>query len=92
MEQRIANIRKGIQQLQKLYEASNQQVQLLENKNKKLEERIAELEALNASGSYNTTMGNIAQAAASSADKKEMKQTINALVREVDKCIALLNQ
>lgn len=92
LEQPIANIRLGISKLQKLYENSAEQVQQLTQKNKELTERIAELEALHVSDSNQKVMHNIADAALTTADKKEMKQTINALVREVDKCIALLNQ
>lgn len=92
MEQPLVNIRLGINKLQKLYEDSAEQVQQLTKKNNELLERIAELEALKVSDSSQKVMHHIAGAALTSLDRKEMKQKVNALVREVDKCIALLNQ
>lgn len=60
------------------------QIQLMQTKNSELEEKVAQLEERN----------KILRIAGSSSegDNREIKLKINEIVREVDKCIAQLNQ
>lgn len=93
MEQRLEKIQLGIEKLHKLYQESLEEINtlredntLLKNKVKECEERSAEI------AEKNVLDGITNQVTSNDVEKKQMKLKINELVREVDKCIALLNQ
>lgn len=93
MEQRLEKIRLGINKLQDLRLAVESENKKLKLENIALQEKLEECEQSSALAADQNVLGNIAgNSASDDIEKKQMKLRINELVREVDKCIALLNQ
>ena len=93
MEQRLEKIQLGIKRLQKLHQDSLTEINLLKAQNVALQNKVLECEKKSAETVGQNILEGIANGATQTdAEKKQMKLKINELVREVDKCIALLNQ
>ena len=93
MEQQLEKIQLGIRKLQELHQKSLDEVELLKAENLGLREEIRKYQEQSAHLKHQSVVeGIVEKSAKSSVEKKQMKLKINELVREVDKCIALLNQ
>lgn len=93
MEQRLEKIRLGIKKLQELRLTVESENKKLKLENVALQEKLEECKKSKALVADQNVLGNIAgKSASDDIEKKQMKLRINELVREVDKCIALLNQ
>ena len=93
MEQQLNKIHLGIKKLQDLHQNALVEIETLKAENAKLQNKLLECEQNSASANKQHLMDGISgKNAKSDVDKKQMKLKINELVREVDKCIALLNQ
>lgn len=93
MEQRLEKIQLGIRRLQDLHQDSLNEINLLKAKNTALQNKVLECEKKSAETADQNILEGIANGVAQNdVEKKQMKLKINELVREVDKCIALLNQ
>lgn len=93
MEQRLNKIQQAITKLQELHQSAlNENIVLRENNNT-LKDKLLVCENEKASlAKQNVVDGIVGKTAVDDVEKKQMKLRINELVREVDKCIALLNQ
>lgn len=93
MERQLEKIHLGIKSLQELHQKALIEINLLKAENTLLKEKILESEEASASMQEKQLIDGITSSNASNeVEKKQMKLKINELVREVDKCIALLNQ
>lgn len=93
MEQQLEKIQLGIRRLQELHQKSLEEIELLKAENLTLREEIRMCQEQSTHLKHQSVVRNIAEKSArTNAEKKQMKLKINELVREVDKCIALLNQ
>ena len=93
MEQRLEKIQLGIKRLQDLHQDSVKEINLLKAENSALQNKVLECEKKTAeTAGQNIIEGIAAGSSRNDVEKKQMKLKINELVREVDKCIALLNQ
>lgn len=93
MEQKLDNIYLGIKKLQELHQKSLVEIDSLKAKNDKLQQELLDCQQNSASANKQQLLDGITHnAIGNEVDKKQMKLKINELVREVDKCIALLNQ
>lgn len=93
MEQQLEKIHLGIKNLQKLHQDAILEVDQLRKENELLQRKLVEYEEQSISTSKQHLVRRITENAVDSeVEKKQMKLKINELVREVDKCIALLNQ
>lgn len=93
MEQQLEKIHLGIKNLQKLHQDAVLEVERLKKENEVLQKRLIECEEKSVSVSKQHLVAKITESAVENeVEKKQMKLKINELVREVDKCIALLNQ
>ena len=89
----INNLRENIKTLMSLLEKSKQENKYLLAEKELLAENMQEkdLEIKELTGKYNTLK--LAKTISATEDeKKEAKIKINKMVREIDKCIALLNK
>lgn len=93
MEQRLEKIHLGIKKLQDLHQNAILEVEKLKAENKSLQDKLIECEKQSASMNKQNLVDGITDTVTENeVEKKQMKLKINELVREVDKCIALLNQ
>lgn len=93
LEQQLEKIHLGIKNLQKLHQDAILEVDQLRKENELLQRKLVEYEEQSISTSKQHLVNRITENAVDSeVEKKQMKLKINELVREVDKCIALLNQ
>lgn len=93
MEQRLERIHNGVMKLQELHQNAVARISELEVENAALNAQLKACQQSKVSLAQTQLVEKIAdQSVSSEAEKKQMKQRINELVREVDKCIALLNQ
>lgn len=93
MEQQLEKIHLGIKNLQKLHQDAVLEVDRLKKENEVLQKKLIECEEKSVSASKQHLVTKITEnAVGNEVEKKQMKLKINELVREVDKCIALLNQ
>lgn len=93
MEQRLEKIQLGIKRLQELHQESVNEINLLKAQNTALQNQVLECEKKSAETVGQNILEGIANGTTQNdVEKKQMKLKINELVREVDKCIALLNQ
>ena len=93
MEQQLEKIHLGIQKLQNLHQNCLVEIETLKAENASLQEKLSKSESDLTLASEQRLLDGIATNSISDdAEKKQMKLKINELVREVDKCIALLNQ
>ena len=93
MEQRLEKIQLGIKKLQELYEETVTDLNAMRAENTLLKNKVLEGEKKSAEIAEQNVLGGIVNKVSSNdVEKKQMKLKINELVREVDKCIALLNQ
>lgn len=93
MEQQLKKIHLGIQRLQDLHQKALIEIDSLKAENSSLKSRLQEYEEKSVLAAEKKLMDGISSGTVSDeVEKKQMKLKINELVREVDKCIALLNQ
>ncbi|MFT4752869.1 MAG: hypothetical protein ACI85Q_000405 [Salibacteraceae bacterium] len=93
MEQQLEKIHFGIKQLQDLHQNALVEIDRLKAENSLLNQKILRYEESSASETEKKLLeGMTNNSASTEVEKKKMKLKINELVREVDKCIALLNQ
>jgi hypothetical protein len=93
LEQQLEKIHLGIKTLQELHQNALIEIELLKVQNANLQEELLKSEQKKASVSEQQLLERITENSVSGdVEKKQMKLKINELVREVDKCIALLNQ
>ena len=93
MEQQLKKIHLGIKRLQDLHQNALVEIESLKAENSLLKGELLACKEKSASASEKQLLEGISSGTASSeVEKKQMKLKINELVREVDKCIALLNQ
>ncbi len=93
LEQQLERIFKGIKTLSGKYEKAIAAIAKLEGEKAKLEQDVRALEKEKKLLTEKLLAAEIAgKTAGSDEDKKQMKVKINELVREIDKCISLLNQ
>lgn len=93
IEKQLERIFSGVNRLMSLHEEANAEIAKLKAENAELVRKVSECERESAELSKKMLTGTIANKVADSDfDKKQMKLKINELVREVDKCISLLNQ
>ena len=93
MEQQLEKIHLGIKRLQDLHQNALVEINSLKAENASLKSKLQICEEKSASASEKQLLEGISKGSASNdVEKKQMKLKINELVREVDKCIALLNQ
>lgn len=93
MEQQLEKIHLGIKRLQDLHQNALVEIEMLKAENTSLREQVSKSEGDLTSMNQKLLLDGITHKSASSdVEKKQMKLKINELVREVDKCIALLNQ
>ncbi len=93
MEQQLEKIHLGIKRLQDLHQNALVEIEMLKAENASLRDQVSKGEEDLTSVNQKLLLDGITQKSASSdVEKKQMKLKINELVREVDKCIALLNQ
>jgi len=93
LEQRLEKIQLGIKRLQGLHQDSVKEINLLKAENTALQNKVLECEKKLAETAGQNILEGIAEGTTrNDVEKKQMKLKINELVREVDKCIALLNQ
>lgn len=89
----ILNLQRNINKLKSLYEQVKQEKENLLHDKKGLEEKLAEAETKYNELDQKHSSLKVAKAVMTSSDEAgEAKQRINNLVREIDKCIALLNK
>ncbi len=89
----INKLRQKILEIVSLTDSCKEENRLLKEENGKLNSRISEQELTinELNGKYNSI--SLAEAfAASPDDSREAKLKVNKIVREIDKCIALLNK
>lgn len=88
----IANISKSVNKLLKEREEMREKLRKLNAEKEDLQQRTSDLdERIAALESEKKTLS-IAKSLTGSEDRVEAKLRINELVREIDKCIALLNK
>jgi hypothetical protein len=93
LEQQLEKIHFGIKQLQDLHQNALVEIDRLKAENSLLNQKILRYEESSASETEKKLLeGMTNNSASTEVEKKKMKLKINELVREVDKCIALLNQ
>jgi regulator of replication initiation timing len=93
LEQQLKRIQLGISKLQELHQNALVEIDTLKAQNATLQNRLKECEQDSASANKKHLVDGITEnSTATDGEKKQMKLKINELVREVDKCIALLNQ
>ncbi len=93
MEQQLEKIHLGIKILQELHQNALIEIESLRAQNANLQNKLLECEQKSASANKQHLVAGITDnSTRTDVDKKHMKLKINELVREVDKCIALLNQ
>jgi len=93
LEQQLEKIHLGIKRLQDLHQNALVEIEMLKAENASLRDQVSKGEEDLTSVNQKLLLDGITQKSASSdVEKKQMKLKINELVREVDKCIALLNQ
>ncbi|MGB0805649.1 MAG: hypothetical protein ACPGRC_03105 [Salibacteraceae bacterium] len=93
MEQQLEKIHLGIKRLQDLHQNALVEIESLKAENSLLKSELLECKENSASASEKQILEGISSGnATNEVEKKQMKLKINELVREVDKCIALLNQ
>ena len=93
MEQQLNKIHLGIKQLQDLHQNALIEIEMLKAENSSLNQKILRYEESSATETEKKLLDGITNSTTSNeVEKKQMKLKINELVREVDKCIALLNQ
>ena len=93
MEQQLKKIHLGIKRLQDLHQNSLVEIEKLKAENSLLKEQVSKGKVDLTSLNEKLLLDGITnKSATGDVEKKQMKLKINELVREVDKCIALLNQ
>lgn len=93
MELQLNHIQEGIEKLKQLHQESLNEVSRLKKENDVLRADVKQMENRSTSIAEKNLLGDITSSAIKTPEeKKQMKLKINELVREVDKCIALLNQ
>jgi len=93
LEQQLERIQLGISKLKSLHQNVLIENDLLRAENTTLKNKLKECENSSTLASQKQLIDGITDSSTSSeGEKKQMKLKINELVREVDKCIALLNQ
>jgi len=89
----IDSLKKKIESVISLYEGSREQVGLLEMELNRLKEKVQTQEKRINELNSNKNQNNLAEAfLKSNGDPHEARLKINNIVREIDKCIALLNK
>ncbi|MCG6188123.1 hypothetical protein [Maribellus maritimus] len=89
----LNDLKANVQQLFSEYERLTTEKKLLENKVEALKNEIELLEQARTDLSRNNEQLEIANQILSGNDEnRDAKQKINRLIREIDKCIALLNK
>ena len=89
----LNDLKANIQQLFNEFEQLNSEKKLLENKVVTLKNEIELLEQTKANLNRSNEQLDIANRILSGNDEnRKAKQKINSLIREIDKCIALLNK
>jgi len=90
----ILSLKTNIDKLKSLYEQVKHENQVLLNEKKSIEEKLQNNVSKNDELEQKYSSLKVAKAVLSTntEDVSEAKQRINILVREIDKCIALLNK
>lgn len=89
----IASLRDKIKAIISLYEKEQEIKQNLENKNKVLSDRLKQLEKRSGEMEERYENLKLAKTLSNGSDNShEAKIKVNRIVREIDKCIALLNR
>jgi len=93
VSKKVESIQGKLEKIKQVFEKSNQEKERLERENSDLKRQL-EAQVRNSDSlqkEYNTLK--LAKTLVSTTgDKAEMKFRVNELVREIDKCIALLNR
>ena len=89
----LAALRNSLKRIINLYEAKKEENRLLQKKNDELRMQIESLELQKKDLQTNNNNTNLANAfIAGSGSNHDAKIKVNRIVREIDKCIALLNK
>ena len=89
----IHDLRDKLQNIISLYEASREHARVLENENDNLKGMLVNKDdLLNELETKNKSINLSGALLASSEDASDAKLKVNKIVREIDKCIALLNR
>ncbi|MBN1951526.1 MAG: hypothetical protein JW801_09995 [Bacteroidales bacterium] len=89
----IASLRNNLKRIIQLYEVKKEEISLLQQKNDELVKKVHELELKKTELIEKSNNTNLAQALISaSGSNHDAKIKVNRIVREIDKCIALLNK
>lgn len=89
----IASFRNNLKRIIQLYEAKKQENQILHQQNEELNQKISKLELKKNELIERSNNTNLAQAfVEASGSSHDAKIKVNRIVREIDKCIALLNK
>ena len=89
----IASLRNNLKKIIQLYEGKKAEILVLQEKNEDLNQRISDLKLKNKELIEKSNNTNLAQAFIhASGSNHDAKIKVNRIVREIDKCIALLNQ
>lgn len=89
----IATLRNNLKRIINLYEAKKEENRLLQIKNNELRMQLESLELQTKEIQTNNNNTNLTNAfIAGSGSNHDAKIKVNRIVREIDKCIALLNK
>jgi len=88
----INNLVEKINQLKELYHKQKAENLKLENKNKNLHDELEAMARKNKELRAEYDKLQTAHSLISGEDKENAKRKINSIVREIDKCVALLNR
>lgn len=93
MDQKLDTIQIGIKRLQEMHQNARIEITRLETENKYIRDKLLAFEEASIVATEKQVLTGLTLGKASNpADRKRMKLKINTLLKEIDKCIALLNQ
>jgi hypothetical protein len=89
----IASLRNNLKRIIQLYEIQKEENKILRQKNEELSKKINQLQLNKNDLLINSNNTNLVKAfAEASGSNHDAKIRVNRMVREIDKCIALLNK
>lgn len=92
LEQELQQITTKLQLLLKQNSSNRKKVQQLLRENKQLQQQLNDKNQLNEQLNERVAAMKLGSITATAAEKKELEKKINGYLREIDKCLALLNQ
>jgi len=93
VSKRVESIQGKLEKIKQVFEKSNQEKERLERENSDLKRQLeAQVRVSDSLQKEYNTLKLAKTLVSTTGDKAEMKFRVNELVREIDKCIALLNR